>query len=292
MKRRTKVTFLTKALPFHLSGSSLASPVLIIISIILMAISAFKPNSFDLARSKTSDIFAPALSLVSFPFYHISIFLHGITGFAQLQADNLRLTQENKRLREWYNIALLLDSENKSLRDLLNLKVDPNYNHISARIIADAGNTYMKSFLAAAGRDRGVKKGAAVLSGNGLVGRIIEVGKDTSRILLVTDINMRVPVVVEGAGQHAIMAGTNDRYPKLIHLPQDSEILDGARLITSGYGGAYPHGLPVGKVAVGDDGVMRVALFTDFNKLQIVRILQKSSDSSFRKEIKDYKDYK
>ncbi len=243
-----------------------------------MIISSFKPNIFDSTRIKVTDFFTPALTIVSLPFYHVSMFFHGVSSLAQLQADNLRLKQENAKLREWYQTAILLGSENKSLRDLLNLQVDPEYTHISARIIADAGNTYVKSFLVNAGISDGVEKGAAVLSGDGLVGRIIEVSENSSRILLASDINLRVPVVVEDTGQHAIMAGTNGRYPKLIHLPKDSQISKGARLITSGYGGAYPHGLPVGRVIIDDNGIMGVALFSDFDRLQIVRILQKSKE--------------
>ena len=274
MKHHKKAIFSAGSMPFPWGGSSLLSHILIILSILLMVISAFNPNAFDKMRAKLSDLFSPALSLVSLPFYQASIFFHGITGLAQLQADNLRLEQENKRLREWYNIALLLDSENKSLRELLNLEVDPEYDHISARVIADAGSTYVKSLLVSVGSENGIKKGSAVLSGDGLVGRIVEVSKKTSRVLLVTDINMRVPVVVEDTSHHAIMAGVNTNQPSLIHLPQDSEISKESRLITSGYGGVYPHGLLVGNVVIDSDGALGVALFSDFNKMQIVRILQ------------------
>ncbi len=264
-------------MPYPWGGVSFFSPILIILSVILMGVSAFKPHTFDSARSAVSDAFAPSLSLVGLPFHHIAIFFRDVTSLAQLQADNLRLDQENIKLREWYQTAILLDSENKSLRELLNLEADPTYEHISARVVSDAGNTYVRSLLVLAGSNHGVVKGAAVLSGGGLAGRVIEVGEKTSRILLATDINLRVPVVVEDTGQHAVMAGTNRRYPKLIHLSQDSEILKGARLITSGYGGAYPHGLSVGKVIIDSNGVMGVDLFSNFDRMQIVRILQKSN---------------
>mgnify|MGYP003630934698 FL=1 len=240
-----------------------------------MGISTFRPNAFEHLRTHTADLFAPALSTVSMPFQQANLFFHDITNLAQLQADNSRLQQENARLRQWYQTALLLDSENKSLRDLLNLDVDPTYGRISARILADSGNTYVKSLLVTAGENDGVKKGAAVVSGEGLVGRVVEVGVVTSRILLINDINSRVPVVVEDTGQHAIMAGANERNPKLIHLPEDSKITEGARIITSGYGGAYPHGIPIGRVVVSEDGAMNVVLFSDFDRLQIVRILAK-----------------
>ncbi len=256
-------------------GASLSTPILIIISILLMFLSVFKPQVFDSTRVKIVDLFSPVLFVVSLPFQQIAIFLHDVNGVAQLQADNLRLTEENAKLRNWYQIALLLDSENKSLRELLNLDIDPSYENISARVISDVGNTYVKSVIVSAGSSDGVKKGAAVLSGDGLIGRVIEVGNKTSRILLVTDINSRVPVVVEDTGHHAIMSGTNNIRPRLIHIPQDTEISKNVRLITSGYGGLYPYGLPVGRVVINDKKIQEVDLFSNSNRLQIVRIVKK-----------------
>lgn len=244
------------------------------LSIILMLLSTWRPASLETSRGLISDGFAPIISAVSLPFQNLSIFFHDVTGFAQLQADKERLSQENQRLREWYQSALLLESENKSLRALLNMKIDPTYEHISARVISDSGNAYVKSILVLLGRKDNVKKGAAALSGEGLIGRVIETSAQTSRILLVTDINSRVPVVIENTGQHAIMAGANSNKPKLIHLPQESEITKGARLVTSGYGGVYPRGLPVGKVIYNQDKNLEVMLFADFTSLQIVRIVQ------------------
>ena len=244
-----------------------------VVSVILIAASTFKPAAFSGARSVTADLFAPALSTVRLPFQQINMFFHNVTNLAQLQADNLRLQEENVRLREWYQTALLLDSENRSLRELLNLQVDPSYKDVSARILADAGNAYVKSLLVAAGSREGIVKGAAVVAGEGLVGRVVEVGEDTSRIILVNDINSRVPVVVEDTGQHAIMAGANDHYPRLIHIPEDTTITEGARIVTSGYGGVYPQGLPVGRVIVNESGNLNVVLFSNFDTLQIVRIL-------------------
>ena len=98
-----------------------------------MVFSAMRPQAFDGLRAGVSDAFSPALSAVSAPFQYTANVLRDVTGLATLQADNLRLAQENERLREWYHTALLLESENKSLRDLLNVKIDPGYEHMSAR---------------------------------------------------------------------------------------------------------------------------------------------------------------
>jgi len=273
LNRRLKFKRAARRLPLPWGGSSVSSMVFMVVSVVLIAASTFKPAIFSGARNVTADLFAPALSTVRLPFQQINMFFHNVTNLAQLQADNLRLEEENARLRDWYQTALLLDSENRSLRELLNLQVDPSYKDVSARILSDAGNAYVKSLLVAAGRSEGILKGAAVVAGEGLVGRVVEVGEDTSRIILVNDINSRVPVVVEDTGQHAIMAGSNDNYPRLIHIPEDTTITEGARIVTSGYGGVYPQGLPVGRVVMNENGSLNVVLFSNFDTLQIVRIL-------------------
>lgn len=265
-------------MPFAIDPASLSSFLLMTISIFLFLLSSIKPSIFIGLRTQAGDTLEPILSVVGKPIQNISLFFHDMSSLTKLQAENLRLEQENLRLREWYQTALLLDSENKALRQLLNLKVDPEYDHVSARVLADTGNAYVKSLLVNLGSTEGVKKGAAVLSGDGLIGRIVEAGEKTSRILLVTDINSRVPVVVEDTGQHAIMAGANEYAPRLIHESQDSRIAEGARLITSGFGGLYPHGIPVGQVYMDDNRQPHVRLFFEYDTIRFVRILVKKED--------------
>ncbi|MCK5374402.1 MAG: rod shape-determining protein MreC [Alphaproteobacteria bacterium] len=273
----TKVRRRARHLPFPWMGTSFSNGGLMVLCVILMVFSSFRPQVFESTRIATADFFSTPLAVISYPFQKTTLMLHDITDFAQLQADNLRLENDNIRLRQWYQTALLLDSENRALRELLNLRFDSSYTHIAARILADSGNTYVKSILIGVGENDGVKKDAAVMAGEGLIGRVVEVGKVTSRVLLVNDINSRVPIVVEDTGQHAIMAGANENNPHLIHVPEESEIFDGTRIITSGYGGVFPHGLPVGRVQLDKEGQMNIILFSDFNKLQIVRVLQKNT---------------
>lgn len=267
------------ASPFPWAESSLSYIFLVILSAILLLTSALRPQTFEKPRSIASDLFQPLLVTVGIPVENFLIFVSDMTSFSQLQADNMMLSEENKRLREWYQTALLLESENKSLRRLLNLRVRPEYKHISARTLSDSGNTYVKSILVAAGAQNGVQKNASVATGEGLVGRIVEVSNKTSRVLLVTDINSRVPVVFDETNQHAVLAGTNEKTAKLIHLPDDTEIPEGARLVTSGYGGVYPSGIPVGRVIINNKGEIRVLLFVDFDRIQIVRIISKEDSS-------------
>ena len=251
----------------------------------LMLLSSLNPTIFESARTRLSDVFSPVLILISRPFQNVALFFTNVQGLAELQAEHERLQDENNRLRDWYQMALLLESENKSLRELLNLKIDPQYEYVSARIMTGAGNTYVKSLLVAAGTGQGVNKGDAVLSGEGLVGRIIEAGAKSSRILLVTDINSRVPILIEDTLQHAIMKGTNTSIPKLIHFTRESDITEGGRIITSGHGGVYPPGLPIGRIMIDDKGQKNVKLFADTERLLFLRIVKKHEGDQFKKNV-------
>lgn len=278
MKRRTWSKSLSRLAPFPLAGGGFVSLVFVFAALVTLLFSAVNPQGVGTIRAATLDAIGPVLGTISKPVQSAVLFVRDVSGLSELQADNARLEQENLRLREWYQAALLLEAENKSLRDLLHVKIEPENRYITARILADAANTFVKSLLVDAGMNDGVQKGQAVISGEGVIGRVVEAGNNVSRVLLVTDINSRVPILVEDSSQHAILAGQNDENPVLVHLPPDSEIKSGARIITSGYGGVFPHGLPIGRVTIGADGVYKVQLFADFDRLIHVRIVDRNED--------------
>lgn len=238
-----------------------------------MLLSTVRPHSFGGVRMSIADMSRPLLSVAAFPFQSFYDFIHAFGRMAQIQAKNERLERENVKLRTWYQVALLLESENKALRDLMNIESVQDYEYVGARVLSDSGNTYVQSLLVSAGVQENISKGSAVLSADGLVGRVIDVGEKTSRILLVTDINSRIPVVIADTGQHAILAGANNFSPRLEHLPKETQLSEGARVVTSGYGGVYPPGIPVGIVRYNDHKVPTIQLFADLARLQILRIV-------------------
>lgn len=278
MKRRSWSKSLSRISPIPLAGGGFVSFIFVIAAVGTLIFSAVDPQRVSIVRTSVADAVVPVLGAVTKPFQSAILFVRDISGLSELQAENARLSQENLRLREWYQTALLLEAENKSLRELLHVRIDPENRFITAQVLADSGNTFVKSLLVAAGNEDGAQKGQAVISGEGVIGRIVESGNKVSRVLLLTDINSRVPVLVEDSSQHAILAGQNDINPALVHLPSGSEIKNGARIITSGYGGIFPHGLPVGRVVIGEDGVYRVQLFADFDRLVHVRIVDRNED--------------
>ena len=255
-----------------------SSLILVGLGFVIFIFALASPQSVSGIRMGVSDRLSPVLSAITKPLVQASDFVRNVSGLGDLQAENIRLKQESLRLKEWYQTALLLEAENKSLRDLLNVKTEPNYKTVTARILADSGNAFAKSVLISAGSNDGIKKGQAVMAGEGMIGRVVETGQQTSRVLLITDINSRVPVLVEDTRQHAILAGHNQNEMGLLHLPPDSNVIENARIITSGHGGVFPHGLAIGSVARGKNGVLQVQPFADFDRIVHVRVLDKSAD--------------
>ena len=278
MKRRLWSKSLVRSAPLSVIGGAGGSVFLIFLALLSIFVSGFYTQQFNGMRAGVADAFAPVLSVVGKPVQEATLFIRNVTGLAELQAENARLQKENERLRDWYQSAMILEAENKSLRELLNIRLAPQDKYITARILADSGYAFVKSFLVEAGKRDGIKKGQAVVSAEGVIGRVIDVGEKTSRVLLVTDINSRVPILVENSRQHAVMAGGNDALPELIHLPPDSQVQPGDRIITSGHGGVFPYGLPVGRVVFDERKRPHVELFTDFDRLLYIRIIDRPED--------------
>ncbi len=275
-RSRTRGISKLQTLPF--GGFRSSSLVFVITGLLLFLFSAFNPATLQAMRLAATDMLAPAIAVVNTPFRVAADYVQAIGGLAHLREENARLQEENTRLREWHAAALSLKTENERLASLLHLKTPEPHGFITARVISDAGNTFARSLLVLAGEGDGVEKGQPVLSGAGLVGRVIESGNKASRILMLTDINSRVPVTIEGLDTRAILAGQNHPYPTLDHLPADHRIETGKRVVTSGHGGLFLPGLPVGMTYVDEHGQVFVRLFADSDRITYVRIIDKVVD--------------
>lgn len=232
-----------------------------------------QPRAVEQIRARIVDGIAPALDVLSRPLSAVEQIDLRIQSYRSLLAENEKLRAENESLMRWQNSALALQSENKELRSLLNYKAEPSMSYISARVIAETGGSFVRSFVVTAGRVDGVREGMAAMTGAGLVGRVVEVGDWTSRILLITDVNSRIPVVLAGSGDHAILAGDNEAQPKLLYLPQDAEVREGDRVMTSGHGGIFPPNLPVGVVSKTAHGFVEIAPLASMGRINQVRLI-------------------
>ncbi|MFQ5985166.1 MAG: rod shape-determining protein MreC, partial [Alphaproteobacteria bacterium] len=193
--------------------------------------------------------------------------------FFHMRTENARLREDNRRLLHWEVVARRLEHENASLKAILNTVAEPRTAFVTGRVIADAGSAFVRTVLINAGAREGVAKGQAVVTADGLVGRVVEVGDRTARILLLTDLNSRVPVVVEPTRTPAILAGDNSDLLRLTFLPDGARVQPGERIVTSGQGGMLPPGLAIGVVeSVAEEG-FRVQPFVEWHRLGYIRVL-------------------
>lgn len=278
------MTGLARILPF-VPGHRLPSFIFLVISAVLFLASAVRPDNMQAVRNGVTDLFAPVLAAVNAPVQGAASYVRAVSGLASLQAENERLRTENERLRAWYQKALVLQSENETLQKMANMKISAPHKYVTARIIADSGNSYARSVLVMAGTANGVQKGQAVTGAEGLMGRIIQAGSGASRVLLVNDINARVPVFVEGSNIQAVAAGDGGAQPALIHLPPETALQEGARILTSGHGGLYPYGIPVGTVVRTGEDKWGVNLFSDIDRTIYVRVIDSESDPNLQESV-------
>lgn len=231
------------------------------------------PKIFDRTRMVVTDAIAPVLDALSRPIATGAAIVDEVQYLSNLQEQNVSLRAENARLIQWHTVARNLSAENERLRGLLRFVPDQSSQFISARVIADSGGTFVRSMLVNAGQRDGVREGLPVVVGEGLIGRVVDTGDQASRILLIDDLNSRIPVVVGPDRERAVLAGDNSRRPKLMYLAANAQVEQGARIMTSGQGGVFPPGIPVGVVASIDANGVRAESFVTNSDLEYVRII-------------------
>jgi rod shape-determining protein MreC len=250
----------------------LALPVLIAAAFGLMLLGKADALLAERARMALADALAPIYTALAEPLAGLRDSVGGATGLWDIRADNARLREENEQLRRWQSIALALDAENQRLKANLRWIPDAAPSYVSARAVADAGGVYARAVLLSVGPNHGIRKGEIALDERGLVGRVTEVGARTARVLLITDLNNRIPVTLENSRGQAILIGTNGPRPRLIYWTDGGMPQEGERVVTSAVAGAFPAGLPVGVVHFSTAKVPEVVPAAMLDRLEIVRI--------------------
>jgi rod shape-determining protein MreC len=189
-----------------------------------------------------------------------------------LYSDNANLREENERLRRWQSVALALEAENGALKANLHWIPDPAPAYVTARVVADAGGLYARAVLLSIGPNHSIAKGQIALDDRGLVGRVTEVGARSARVLLITDMNSRIPVILESSRARAMLVGTNGPHPRLLYWPEGARPVEGDRVVTSAEANTYPAGLPIGTVRYAGANVPEVEPLARLDRLEIVRL--------------------
>ncbi len=270
MKRR-------RSLFLHLSHIRLLAKKFALVFLFLCAFALMLVNKTDtLLIEKTSsavtDVVSPMIEVFAIPAKMIA---HGYDYFRdlkQIHADNLRLKEENRKLNLLYDKFKSLEIENRLLADLLNYVTPPKADFITARVIAEEGDAFSHSMIAYVG-NKPAEKGQIAMSDKGVVGRVDRVGHVYARILLITDINSKIPVMIESSRVRGILSGDNTSFPKLVFTPLDAGINIGDRIVTSGVAGVFPAGLPIGRVVSVGKNEIAVKPFSSLEQLEYIKLV-------------------
>jgi rod shape-determining protein MreC len=214
------------------------------------------------ARAAVERVAAPAGEVLSAPVRWAAGASAAAGDYVFAARQNASLRRQLLAARGWRDRAMALQNENARYRALMGVATDPPIPMVFARTVIDARGAFANSRLADVGAERGVIEGAPALSEHGLVGRVTGVGRRVSRIMLIARTNAR-----------AILTGDGGPNPALAYLRAHDPLIEGDLVMTSGDGGVYPRGLPVGVVAKGLDGVWRVILDADSGPIDYVQIL-------------------
>jgi rod shape-determining protein MreC len=232
-----------------------------------------RPGPYGAARRSADSVAAPAGGVLSTPFQWLDHGVGWVGDYVAAGSENHDLKTEVIRQRRWRDIAMALQLENARLRALMGVRTDPPIPMVVGQTVLEARGPFSNARLVDVGAARGVTEGNPVLSDHGLVGRVVGVAPRASRILMLTDVESRVPVLLPRTNGRAILTGDGGANPTLAFLRAHDALRPGDRVLTSGDGGVFPRGLPVGSVVRGFDGDWRVSLDSDEAPVDFVQIL-------------------
>jgi rod shape-determining protein MreC len=220
------------------------------------------------------DRIVPNLEWVLAPVAHVSNMISDAQSYSRIYQQNQELRRELQQMKAWKEAAIQLEQKNAKLLDLNNVKLNPKLTYTTGVVLTDSGSPFRQSALINIGRRDGVVDGWAAMDGLGLVGRISGVGKNSARVLFLTDSSSRIPIEVTPSGQKAILAGDNTPLPPLEFVDGVDQVRAGDRVVTTGDGGVFPPGLLAGTVLLGGDGRLRVRLAADYRRLEFLRVIR------------------
>jgi rod shape-determining protein MreC len=225
-------------------------------------------------RIAVAEAASPSITFLATPATRLWLLVEDWGRFQDVYAQNRELRREIERLRAWRDAAQGLERENAQLRALNNVRLSPRMSFATGEVIADTGGPFGHSALVNIGARDGVEDGAAAVDGAGLVGRVVGVGDQVARVLLLTDFDSRVPVKILPSGRRAILTGDATAAPRLSFIAEPEGVEIGQQVVTSGDDGVFPPDLAVGVVAALEGRAARARLAADYQRLEFVRVLR------------------
>ena len=245
---------------------------LLFLSIIVIVLSNYNFKVIQLIKIGINEFTYRASFLISTPENKIQKINSQIKDHLKVYDNYKNLELELEKLKQKKLTNNFLKMENEKLRDLINESI--NSNEILARVLIDKESPFLRSIILNKGTKDKLKIGMAVVDEVHLVGKVIEVNFTNSRVLLLSDLNSKIPVVLEPIGMQAVVSGTGGTNGKIQYTKEEySDDINNQEIIayTSGLGGLFKPGLPVGKISRVNPH--EIVFFSDFKQLEYVKII-------------------
>ena len=244
---------------------------LIVLSILLIFLETIDAKPLNKIRSLIKDVVYRSAVVATYP---NKIFLGSynlIENHFNLYEDYTNLKKKHEKLKNINSKSDFLELENSQLRQLISEQVESESNLVSGRVILDEQSPYLNSLVINIGANKEIKNGLAVLDGKNFIGRIVDVNFFSSRILLVTDLNSKIPIISEPSGNHGILSGRGDSRPTLEYLSENHKIQNGDKIYTSGKEGIFAPGIVIGEVKINKEKI-EVQLYSQLNEITFVNV--------------------
>ena len=246
---------------------------LIIFSIFLIFLNSINFKAINYLKSSLNEVVYRISFIVSLPEKQINNSVISIKNHLKLY-EEFNETKDELKILKGKNFNLnYLKSENDRLRRLIDEYII-NSEELVAKVLLDKDSPFLKSLIVNKGSKDNLKIGMAVLDGPYLIGKIVEVNYATSRALLISDLNSKIPVILEPGDIQSIMSGTGKNFGEIQHFKKEFAFTEKKLVYTSGAGGVFKSGIPVGEYTKEN----KIKFFSDLSQLTFVKLV------SFEKE--------
>ena len=254
-------------------GSTIAAIVIAVFLLLAGRREAVAASTYETARNLVAQGLTPVSGVLEAPVRWTGAAAAYVEGYFFAVSENRRLKQEVAELQGYRDAFIALKNVNDRYEALLKLKTEPPVPMVSGHTVLDSRGPFSNARLVDVGSAAGVQVGDPAVSEHGVVGRVVGVAPGVSRLLMLTDVDSRTPVLIDRTNGRAILTGDGSGYPVMDYVRGRDPVRVGDTILTSGDGGVFPRGLPVG-VAVKDlRGVWRVRLYADQTPIDLVRLL-------------------
>ncbi len=221
----------------------------------------------------TIEIFTFGMKPIEKLLFETGKYTNNIYDLFSTHEQNIILKQEIEQLKIAIQDSELIKAENNRLKDLLYFIPEKKFSYKTTRLVSISTGPYVKTGIIASGKADGIEMNQILIGTKGVIGRILEVSENNSKILLITDFNSRIPIITANSRERGIIAGNNSEFLDLLYMNENSRIKEGELILTSGDGQFYPAGLAVGRVRKIENTKISVEPFLELHKLELVLIL-------------------